>query len=109
MDAVLMEIPQDAAGAHSYKVCLQAWNTSHSQPGYCYKDEVAYLAGVRGGSSRPVALVWTTPSDLEIRYTNAASVHLYRPIVATGSRYGARPVITVRLVQTEKPGGIAPQ
>lgn len=96
VDAVLMEVSQEAEGTRSYKVCLQAANPSQSQPGYC-GQELAYLAGVRVSTSPPVGLIWTAPADLEIRYTNAARVQLYRPVVASG--YGARSAIVVRLVQ----------
>lgn len=94
VDAVLMEVSQEGAGARSYKICLQARNSSQSLQGYC-AQELAYLAGVKGSSSRPVSLVWAAPADLEIRYTNAAQAQLYRPSVASGSRSA----IVVRLVQ----------
>jgi len=98
MDAVLMEVSREAAGTRSYKVCLQAWNNRQSQQGYCAR-ELAYLGGVKVATSQPVSLVWTAPSDLEIRYTSAAHVHLYQPVIASGSRYSARSAIVVRLVQ----------
>jgi hypothetical protein len=111
-NAVLIEVPQDAGGAHSYKVCMQVGANSQTTAGYCSR-EVAYLAGVStDGNSRPVTLVWTAPSQLEIRYTNATSVHIYQPVVVWGSRYtpssrvGANAAIFVRAVQTS---GAAPQ
>jgi hypothetical protein len=111
-NAVLIEVPHDAAGAHSYKVCMQMGANTQTTAGYCSR-EVAYLAGVNtDGNSRPVTLVWTAPSQLEIRYTNASSVHIYQPIVVWGSRYppasrvGANAAIFVRAVQTS---GAAPR
>lgn len=82
--AVLMEIPRDAAGAHSYKVCMQRAST---QVTLATCDEIAYLGGVTTiNASHPVSLVWTTSSQLEIRYTNAAAVHIYKPVYVSGSR-----------------------
>ena len=101
--ATLMEVPEDAADAHSYKVCVQLGTSPQTRPGYCYR-EVAYLAGVpNDGGSRPVALVWTTASQLEIRYTSARSVHIYQPVLVWGSRYApsaSKPAIIVRAVQS---------
>src|SRR5262249_42648677 len=74
--AVLMEVPRDAAGARSFKVCLQRPSSPPHRPVFC--NEVAYLAGAQGpGSEPPVRLVWTTPFALEIRYVAATSVHVY--------------------------------
>jgi len=101
--ALLLEVPRDAAGAHSYKVCLQ-WTTAlPPQAGDCGR-EVAYLAGIPAdGAARPVTLLWTTDSQLEIRYGEARTVDVYQPMVVWGSRYARfarKPAILVRAVQT---------
>jgi hypothetical protein len=98
-DAVLMEIPHDAAGAHSYKVCFQRSARVNVAASSC--TEIAYLSGVNGDpSSQPVTLVWTETSHLEIRYTNASSVHLYNPVYARrASRYSFKAPIFTKAVQ----------
>jgi hypothetical protein len=96
-DAVIIEIPRDAAGAHSYKVCLEGAGQVQVAA-RC--REVAYLAGVHAeGVSYPVSLIWTASRQLEIRYANATSVHIYKPVVDWGSM---RPAILIRAVRTGK-------
>jgi hypothetical protein len=75
VDAVLIEVPRDAAGAHSYKVCFYRPNDRVTTAAAC--NQIAYLAGVSG--PQPVELVWTAPRQLEIRYVKATSVHVYKP------------------------------
>jgi len=110
--AILLEVPRDAAGAHSYKVCLQ-WTTPLPAPASECSREVAYLAGIPAdGSSRPVTLLWSTNSQLEILYTEARSVDIYQPVVVWGSRYArfARtPAIFVRAVQSAPPASASPR
>jgi hypothetical protein len=103
-DAVLIGVPQDAAGAHSYKVCLQRAGALQL-PASC--GEVAYLSGVSSDTvSQAVGLVWTAPSQLEIRYRSATSVHIYQHVVAWGStRYSTAPPIVIRVVHTGNAGG----
>jgi hypothetical protein len=107
-DAVLMEVPHDAAGARSYRVCMQPPSATKLTVVNC--REIAYLGGVSDdGVSKPVILVWTTSSQLEIRYLNANSVHIYQPVFAWGSgrgkyRAGVNPVIFIKAVQTESTG-----
>src|SRR5579862_1168579 len=83
-DAVLVAIPRDAAGARSYKVCFQRPNGLRLNPTNC--NEIAYLAGVSAsGVSKTVSLVWTAPSQLEIRYASATSIHVYKPVFVWGA------------------------
>jgi hypothetical protein len=89
-DAILMEFPADAAGSHGYKVCMQRPSGIKFVPNNC--REVTYLGGVSTESrSQSVTLIWTTPTELEIRYVSATSVHIYQPIFTWGfSRYAPR-------------------
>jgi hypothetical protein len=98
-EAVLIEIPRDAGGAHSYKVCLQRANGLPLALSDC--GEIAYLAGVSTDSvSQPVTLVWTASSQLEIHYVKATSVHVYKSAVVLGSRrYPIDTPIFIRTVQ----------
>lgn len=102
-DAVLMDVPHDAAGAHSYRVCLQL-RTSGLKPALLDCREVAYLSGVSGDrGSQPVMLVWPSSAQLEIRYANATSARVSQPVLTWGSprsptRIGTR-VILIRAVQ----------
>lgn len=105
--AGLMQTPADANGARGFKGCFQRPGSSSPTTATC--NEVAYLAGVvAGGSAVPVSLVWPTPSEFEIRYANATSVHIYKPVFTWGSvrlnrggsRYGSRLPIFVKAVQT---------
>lgn len=109
-DAVLMEVPRDAADAHSYRVCLQG--AGGIQPTAATCREVAYLAGVSSdGGSQPIALVWKASSQLEIRYANASSVHIYKPVFMWGDRSlpdTSRLPILVRAVQAGSPAGKPP-
>ena len=83
--AVLVDVPRDAAGSHSFKVCLQRPSTRTVSPANC--NEVAYLAGVRPTIAEPaVRLVWTGPYQLDIRYANASSVQIYKPVYVWSSR-----------------------
>ena len=105
-DAVLMEFTHDAAGLHSYRVCMQRPSGGKVAPNNC--REVAYLGGVStDGRSQPVMLVWPTPSQLEIRYGNATSVHVYQPVFTWGStrsanRAGSIRAILIKAVQTRE-------
>jgi hypothetical protein len=83
-EAILLEVPRDAAGAHSYKVCLQRGAGGRVTATSC--REIAYLAGVTSiGTTRPVDLVWKDASRLEIHYGSAVSVHMYQRVVVWGS------------------------
>jgi hypothetical protein len=111
-DAILMEVPQDAAGSHSYRVCMQRPSGIKLAPINC--REVAFLGGVSGDSgSQPVTLVWNTSSQLEIRYVNATSIHVYQPVFTWGSarspaRIARSRAILIRVVQAERKGGKLP-
>jgi hypothetical protein len=90
-DAILMQFSAGAAAdGRSYKVCMQRPSGIKFVPNNC--REVAYLGGVSTESgSQPVTLIWTTSSQLEIRYVNASSVHVYQPVFTWGSmRYATR-------------------
>jgi hypothetical protein len=110
-DAVLIEVPRDAAGFHSYRVCMR--QVTGLSPALANCREVAYLGGVSGeGGSPPVTLIWTTSSQLEIRYVNATSIHVYQPVFTWGSaRYPARmggPAILIKPVQIGRNDGKLP-
>jgi hypothetical protein len=115
-EAVLLEVPKDAAGAHSYKVCLQRPRDYPSTPANC--REVAYLAGVpKTDAPESVSLIWTAPSHLEIDYLNAKSVHVYSAAIVWGSRsMGRLPIrsgvaipISIRAVQLPAGTGASTQ
>lgn len=100
-EAVLIEVPRDAAGAHSYKACVQLTNGLPLALSDC--REIVYLAGVSSDRvSQPVTLVWKSSSELEIRYVSATSVHVHKPAAVLGSqRYPRNAPIFVRAVPTE--------
>jgi len=109
-DAVLLEVSRDDAEGHAYKVCIQ----QASEPkvhALLACPEVAYLGGVSGdgASQLPVTLVWSSSSQLEIRYANATSVHVYQPIFTWGSsryyRRIGRPAVLIKAVQTGRKDG----
>jgi hypothetical protein len=102
--AVLVEVGKEGLGAQNYRVCLQRPGLPTALVG-C--REVAYLAGVGHGSSQPpVQLAWTAPSQLEIRYPSATSIHIYKPVFVWGSRrfypsrYGISLPIFIKAVQS---------
>lgn len=104
--AVLIDVPRDAGGAHSYKVCLQLVNGLPLALSDC--REVVYLVGVAShGVSQPVSLVWTTASQLEIRYVSATSVHVYRSAVVLGSR--RFPINTPIHIRAVRSGSVFPR
>lgn len=83
-EAVLVAIRPDRAGAHNYKVCFRRPGAAPLNTITC--REVAYLGGVADGrDAEPVSLVWTNPSQLEIRYVSAARVYVYVPVFIWGS------------------------
>ena len=111
-DAVLLEIRNQVAGAHSYRVCLHRPNGIAVTASNC--REVAYVGGVSSnGVAQPVRLVWTAPSQLEIHYTGATSIHIYKPVFVWGSsrlgavpsRYGSSFPIFITAVQTGDAAG----
>jgi len=106
-EAVLIEVPRDALGARSYKVCLRRANRLPLALANC--PEVAYLAGVSTNRvPQPVTLTWTSPSELEIRYLSATSIHIYKTAVVLGSkRYATGSPIFIRLVHIEDQSGHA--
>lgn len=78
--AVLLEIPRDAHGVHSAKVCLRQSTRPYGQS-TC--TSIAYLSGVPASDRHlGIRLVWKSPTELEIRYREAAAVYLYYPIFA---------------------------
>ena len=102
-DAVLLEIPVDAAGRRGIQVCLESTRIATSVAFRC--AEVAYLSGLAEDSTS-VYTFWKTPTDLQVHYSHAAAVHLYRPVFSLGSyrggRYTARDApIVIRLVKND--------
>lgn len=107
-DAVLIDVPKDAAGGHSYEVCLQ--RAGHPQPAGPNCGEVAYLGGVGGdGVSQAVTLIWKSSSELEIRYASATSVHIYQSVVVWGSGRRTGAPIFIRAVRNGDAVGQAPR
>jgi hypothetical protein len=112
--AVLMDV-RDGPSIRGYRVCMQRPSAIKITTANC--REVAFLGGVTGvvDLHPSINLVWTSPSRLEIRYANASSVHIWRPVFAWGgARYSGNyrgssssPVIYVQAVQmgltTERP------
>lgn len=105
-EAVLIAI--DASGVHNYRVCFKRPNATSLNSSSC--RDIAYLGGVSSvGSSQPVTLIWTSPSQLEVRYASASSVHVYTPVFVWGStrpgsamgRSGYGLLIFTRLVPTK--------
>jgi hypothetical protein len=99
-DAILLELDPNSEEGHRYRVCMQTpINSVRVELGNC--NEIAYLSGVSSiGGGPPVSLVWTSPSQLEIRYANANSIHIYKPVFVWGSgRYRRLPIFTTA-VQT---------
>ena len=75
-EAVLLDVPRDAHGAHSARVCLRHSSTLPVPQSLC--AEIAYLSGVRAADSQlGIDLEWTGSADLEIRYRQAAAAYLY--------------------------------
>ena len=109
-DAILMEFPQVDGDSKSFKVCIQSPSGTRFIRDDC--REVAYLGGVISATgSQPVRLVWNTSSQLEIHYSTAASVHVYRPDFVWGStpyatRVGSFRPVHVVAVQMDQDGGI---
>jgi hypothetical protein len=82
-DAILMEFALGTTGLRRYKVRMQRPSGSRVAPSNC--REVAYLGGVSANNApQPVTLIWNTSSELEIRYVNARSVHVYQPVFTWG-------------------------
>jgi hypothetical protein len=78
-DAVLLEIPRDAHGEHSLRVCLRPHTMRPASATAC--TDVAYLSGVpRTGGQQGVQFVWANSSELEIRYADAKAAFLYRSV-----------------------------
>jgi hypothetical protein len=111
-DAILREVPQDAAGSHSYRVCMQRPSGIKLASMNC--REVAFLGGVSSDSgSRPVTLIWNTSSQLEIHYVTATSIHVYQPVFTWGSarspaRIARSRAILIQAVQTGRKDGELP-
>jgi hypothetical protein len=102
-DAVLLEIPMDAAGRRGIRVCLESKRFATSAAYGC--AEVAYLSGV-GENSTSVYTIWNTSTDLRIHYSRAVAVHLYRSVYSPGGyrggQYAARDApIVIRLVKND--------
>jgi hypothetical protein len=87
-DAILMGFSADTGEYRRYEVCMQ--RPIGSKVVRC--QEVAYLGGVPTETAvPPITLVWITPSQLEIRYVSASSVHVYQPMfVWSSARYASR-------------------
>jgi hypothetical protein len=92
-DAILLELDPNSKEGHRYRVCMRTPERN------C--NEIAYLSGVSSiGGGPPVSLVWTSPSQLEIRYANANSIHIYKPVFVWGNGQYRRPPIFTTAVQT---------
>jgi hypothetical protein len=110
--AVLVEVGKEGLDVQNYRVCLQRPGLTTALVG-C--REVAYLAGVGHSSSQPpVELAWTAPSQLEIRYPSATSIHIHKPVFVWGSRrfypsrYGIGLPIFIKAVQSgEAPSDVS--
>jgi hypothetical protein len=81
-EAVL--VAMDAGEVRGYKVCFRRPTGAPLNVKRC--TEVAYLGGVsEDGVSQAIKLAWTSPSQFEIRYATAASVHVYTPVFVWGA------------------------
>jgi hypothetical protein len=77
-DAVLLDVPRDAHGAHSAKVCLRRSATPTYGQSSC--TGIAYLSGVPASDRElGIHLEWQSSTELEIRYREATAVYLYYP------------------------------
>ena len=76
--AVLLDVPQDARGAHSARVCLR--RSAIQTYGQSVCPSIAYLSGVPASDSQlGIHLEWKSSTELEIRYLEATAVYLYYP------------------------------
>jgi hypothetical protein len=76
--AVLLDVPQDAHGAHSARVCLRRSLPRPYAHSVC--TDIAYISGVPAGDNQlGIQLHWTSSTELEIGYRDATSAYLYRP------------------------------
>jgi hypothetical protein len=77
-DAVLLDVPRDAHGAHSARVCLRRSATPAYGQSSC--TSIAYLSGVPASDRElGIHLEWQSSTELEIRYREATAVYLYDP------------------------------
>jgi len=108
-DAVLLEVSQDAHGAHSAKVCLRRPGAKIYGQSAC--TSIAYLSGVPAGDGQlGIHLRWESSTELVIRYREATAVYLYYPVFTwPGRRASSRyprsfaPIHT-RLIHTSVTG-----
>ena len=109
-DAVLLDVPRDAHGAHSARVCLRRLSTSFYGKSGC--TGIAYLSGVPATDRQlGIHLEWQSSTELEIQYRKATAVYLYYPTFfwpSVGTRTFRRSrypqsltPIHARLVQTQ--------
>jgi hypothetical protein len=77
-DAVLVDVPRDAHGVHSARVCLRRSATPAYGQSSCTR--IAYLSGVPASDPElGIHLKWQSSTELEIRYREATAVYLYYP------------------------------
>lgn len=77
-DAVLLDVPRDAHGAHSARVCLRRSTTPAYGQSNC--TAIAYLSGVPTSDRElGIHLEWQSSTELEIQYRDATAVYLYYP------------------------------
>jgi hypothetical protein len=77
-DAVLLDVPRDAHGAHSAKVCLRRAAIPAYGQSICTR--IAYLSGVPAGDrDLGIQLEWQSSTELEIQYREATAAYLYYP------------------------------
>jgi hypothetical protein len=114
-DAVLLDVPRDAHGAHSARVCLRRSATPTYGQRSC--TGIAYLAGVPANDRElGIHLEWQSSTELEIRYREAMAAYLYYPTFIWPNvgrrtfRYYAQSLtpIHARLVHTNSAGDEAP-
>jgi hypothetical protein len=75
-DAVLLDVPRDAHGAHSARVCLRRSATPAYGQSSC--TGIAYLSGVPASDRElGIHLEWQGSTELEIQYREATAVYLY--------------------------------
>lgn len=78
-EAVLVEVSQDARGAHSAKVCLR--RPAAKMYGLSACTSIAYLSGVPAADGQlGIHLEWKSSTELAIRYREAVAVYLYYPV-----------------------------
>jgi hypothetical protein len=110
--AILVDVPRDAHGAHSARVCLRRSLPRPYAQSVC--ADIAYISGVPASDNElGIHLQWTGSTELEIRYRDATSAYLYRPTFywpnlgrRTFYRYYAQSLMPIhsKLINTNRAG-----